>query len=296
MASVSDYRRILGGIGDEAAADLPTQIAVHRDLGWRNLELRTVDGRALADLSIRRLIDIADAVLNSELAVPCIDSRIGSWQCPITATFEHDMAELTTLSELAAELGTPYLRVMSYPNDKLSPAAWHKEVFRRFRILTSAAEDRNITLLLENCSGWAGTSAWRAQQLLDDIDSPHLKLLFDIGNPVAHGYDGYQYLTGLVGHVRHVHLKDALPAREDKPVVFTQPGQGAARLEECLSLLLSNGYRGAMSVEPHISFVPHEGRTRDAGYLRSSYIAYCQRLEVMMSHLPLASPAAREQR
>ena len=41
---------IVTGIPDEAAEDLATQVEVHRELGWSTVELRSIDGKNIAQI------------------------------------------------------------------------------------------------------------------------------------------------------------------------------------------------------------------------------------------------------
>lgn len=289
MSQAPSSRTVLGGIGDEAAADLHTQIAVHRQLGWRHLELRTINGSWLGDLDRAQLWWVADCVRHAGIDVPCIDSRIGSWQRLVSSSLDDDLAELANLADLATALHTRYVRVMSYPNDGLHDADWRQEVFQRFQALTHRAEQRGIVLLLENCSGWAATSAERTWDLIDSVDSPNLRLLFDIGNPVAHGYDGPQYLADLIRWVEHVHVKDAT-RQQGGGVDFTLPGQGDAEVEQCLSLLLQHGYGGVFCVEPHLAVLPHEGLRADPSVVLTSYLDYCHQFELLLTEVTNRKP------
>lgn len=280
----------LGGIGDEAALGIADQIAVHRRLGWRHLELRSVDGTAVADLPEHRVAEVAELVAAAELSVPCVDSRIGGWARPVTCPFETELAELDAVALAANRLGARYVRVMSYPNDGLPEAAWEKETLRRLRRLTARAADHGVVLLHENCSGWAATSPERAVALLTEVDSPHFRQLFDIGNPVAHGYDGLGYLTAVLPWVDHVHVKDALPATGSADTVFTGPGEGAARLAECLTALLRSGYPGVLSIEPHVAVLPHAGRRADPEQVLARYLDYGARLERWLDRVRPGAP------
>ncbi|MFD0202882.1 MULTISPECIES: sugar phosphate isomerase/epimerase family protein [Saccharothrix] len=243
---------VLAGITDEAAPDLPGQLAVLAELGWSHVELRTVDGRAVADLGDDEFAVVAKELAARGVRVVCLASRIGGWARPISAPFEDDLAELDVLLRRCAALGTRFVRIMSYPNAGLSPRRWRDRVITRVSMLAELAEAAGVVLLHENCSGWAGTSAERALDLLDAVDNPALKLLFDTGNGVAHGYDGYALLREVVAHVEHVHVKDAAGDR------FVPPGSGEARVSDCVELLHANGYRGAWSLEPHVALRPHE--------------------------------------
>jgi len=243
---------VLAGMTDEAAHDLATQIEVLTELGWSAIELRTVDRLAVADLTDDRFAAAATALADNGVRVTCLDSRIGNWARPITADFEQDLAELDVLARRAQALGTRYVRIMSYPNDGLSDHEWRAGVITRIKALAHRAEAAGVVLLHENCSGWAGTGAARMLELLDEVASPALKLLFDTGNGVAHGYDGFDLLCEIAGHVEHVHVKDA------DTHGFTIPGEGVARVADCVKLLRANGYQGAWSLEPHLALRPHE--------------------------------------
>ncbi|MGW4133511.1 sugar phosphate isomerase/epimerase family protein [Amycolatopsis japonica] len=243
---------VLAGITDEAAYDIGGQLSVLDTLGWKAIELRTVDREAVADLTDARFGAVATALSDSDVRVVCLASRIGGWSRPVGTDFRRDLEELDVLARRARAIGTGYVRIMSYPHDGLSDASWRALAIERITVLAERAEKQGVTLLHENCSGWAGTRAERMLDLLDEVASPALKLLFDTGNGVAHGYDGFDLLADIVGHVEHVHVKDA----DERG--FTLPGQGSARVADCVKLLRANGYRGAWSLEPHLALVPHE--------------------------------------
>lgn len=245
----------LAGIGDEAGAALTDQLAALSTLDWTAIELRSVGGVALADLDERTFAGVADAVAGLE--VVCVDSRIGNWARTVTDPFDDDLAEFDVLARRCATLGCRYLRIMSYPNAGLGERDWRDRVVERIRVLAGRAERAGIVLLHENCSGWAGSHAERVLDLLDAVASPALALLFDTGNGIAHGYPALDLLREVVAHVAHVHVKDATGGGEH--TVYTLPGDGDARVADCLGLLLDHGYRGALSLEPHLACVPHEG-------------------------------------
>lgn len=246
----------LAGIGDEAAPDLPGQLAAVAAAGLDAIELRTVDGTALSDLDDQAFAEVVRALEWSGTRVVCVDSRIGGWARPVTGPFDLDLDELSVLARRCDALACRYIRVMSYPNDRLSDQDWRRRVTERTRVLADRAEQAGVVLLHENCAGWAGDSARRALDLLAAVNSPALGVLFDTGNGVPYGYSAFAMLTALVDHVAHVHVKDAVHGPR-----YTLPGDGDARVADCLRLLLDNGYRGAISLEPHLGVVPHQGMT-----------------------------------
>ncbi|MGH3827577.1 MAG: sugar phosphate isomerase/epimerase family protein [Pseudonocardiaceae bacterium] len=244
------------GIGDEAGVSLRTQLAALARLGWSAIELRTVEGTAIADLDNRAFAQLADALAAQGLTVVSVASRIGNWSRPITGAFEPDLDELAILTQRCAALGTRHIRVMSYLNAGLDEREWGRRAVGRLRELTGRAEQAGLVLLHENCTGWAGADAERMLALLDAVGSPALRLLFDTGNGIAYGYQAHDMLTRILTHVAHVHIKDA-EGNAANPV-YTLPGAGRVRVADCLRLLLRGGYTGVWSLEPHLTLRPHE--------------------------------------
>lgn len=266
------------GIGDEAAADLAGQLHALRQLRWGAIELRNVDGVAIADLDDRAFAGLADRIAAAGLDVVCVDSRIANWGRPVTGRFEDDVAELRVLARRCATLGTPYVRVMSYPNAGLDEEEWGKRVLDRMTLLVRQAEQHGLVLLHENCSGWAGTRADRMLDLLDRADSPALRLLFDIGNGVPYGYDARALLGIVIDHVAHVHVKDARTG-PDGHVTYTLPGGGESEVRACLRALLDHGYTGVWSIEPHTHLRPHQDHDTTGTDSVAAFVRYGRSLE-----------------
>ncbi|MGH3898729.1 MAG: sugar phosphate isomerase/epimerase family protein [Pseudonocardiaceae bacterium] len=245
------------GIGDEAGVSLRTQLDALAQLGWSRIELRTVDGTAVADLDNRAFTRLADALVVQGLTVAGVASRIGNWSRSITGAFDQDLDELAILTHRCTALGTRYIRVMSYLNAGLDEREWGRRAADRMRELAGRAERAGLVLLHENCTGWAGSNAERMLALLDAVGSPALRLLFDTGNGIAYGYQAYDMLADILTHVAHVHVKDAEGSAADP--VYVLPGAGQARVAGCLRLLLRGGYTGVWSIEPHLTLRPHAG-------------------------------------
>jgi sugar phosphate isomerase/epimerase len=279
------------GIGDEAAPGLTGQLAALRELGWTALELRTVDGRALADLDEHAFGRLAERIAEAGTEVVCVDSRIADYNRPVTGPFARDTGELRVLARRCAVLGTRYVRVMSYPNDGLGEAEWARRVRHRMTALTRQAEDTGLVLLHENCAGWAGTRAERMLDLLHHVDSPALRLLFDTGNGVPYGYGSAALLEAVAEFVAHVHVKDAVRTRAGE-VAYVLPGHGHAEVRECLTTLLRRGRRGTWSIEPHTRLRPHDGTDTREGDGVAAFVAHGRELERLVAREVLPAVAA----
>lgn len=276
------------GIGDEAAEHLAGQIAVIRALGWHRIELRNIDGKALADLGQAELEHLAHELWDAGLVVVCLASRIGNWERPVTAPFDDDLAELETLLTQCVLLNCRYVRVMSYPGGGIPPGEWRASVLDRLTRLARRAEQAGVTLLHENCAGWAAEDPARMLRLVEEV-GPALRLLFDMGNGVPHGYDAYAVLEQILPHVEHVHVKDA--RRSAQGVRYVLPGDGDARVADCLELLLNSGYHGAFSLEPHLAVQPHTG-LRAYGDAAAHFAAAGRRLGELLTACDVRAAAA----
>lgn len=270
------------GIGDEAGFTLDEQIHIHQQLNWRNMELRTIAGIHIAKMPKMQFSELKSKLEQAAIHVPVLASKIGDWSSTINDPFEKDIDELNALIELAHLLKTPYIRIMSYPNDDLDEMMWGRLVIKRVKELAKRAANNNIILLHENCHGWAALDPGRALQLIEETENKGFAFLFDIGNPVVHGYDGIQYLKQIIQYVHHVHVKDA-NALDDVNECFTLPGQGQARIKEAIQLLLENNYNGCISIEPHLSLIPHNNKIAKSAELAESYVNYGQQLIQLLS-------------
>ncbi|MGW4804326.1 sugar phosphate isomerase/epimerase family protein [Kitasatospora sp. NPDC004272] len=260
-----------GGIGDEAAPDLAGQIDALEQLGWSELELRTVDGVWIADLDHRQVKAIATTLKRHGIRVSGIASRVGNWASDITGDLTADVMELGRLSSRAEVLGTNRIRIMSYPNGTgLPEAEWRRLALERMRFFAIGAQRGNQVALHENCAGWGGSSIENTLDLMASVDNSGLRLLHDTGNGVPYGYDGFELLRRSIEHVDHVHIKDAVGGGEHTRYVL--PGEGEARLAESLRLLTARGWRGGWSLEPHLATRPHEGLAAD-GRADSGFVA-----------------------
>lgn len=268
------------GISDESGQPIQTQIQAHAELGWKHLELRAVDNVNLTQLSDAAFDAVYAAVTEAGMKVSCFSSAIANWARPVTGDFAVDVEDLKRAVPRMHRFGTPFIRVMSYPNDPKEPVderEWRREAIRRTKELSRIAEDGGITLVHENCSGWGGLSAENSNILLGEVDSPALKVVFDTGNPVTYGQDSWEYYQTVRKDIVYVHIKDA--RKVDGQDIYTYCGEGDGRVRDIVADLLKTGYDGGFSIEPHLAAVIHTGQTADnARQLYESYTEYGRRL------------------
>ena len=268
------------GISDEAGRDIDTQIRANQGLGWKHLELRMVDGVNFTLLAQDRFEHACERIAAAGMQVSCFGSAIANWARPITIDAQVDIDDLKGAIPRMQRLKTPYIRVMSYPNDAKAPLSepeWRAESIRRMKELAKIAEDGGITLVHENCSGWGGLSAENSNILLREVNSPALKVVFDTGNPVTYGQNTWDYYEAVKGDIVYVHIKDA--KKIDGEDHYTYCGDGEGYVREVVGDLLKNGYAGGISIEPHLAAIIHTGQAADNSQeLFDSYTEYGRRM------------------
>ncbi|GGM80549.1 hypothetical protein GCM10012275_59000 [Longimycelium tulufanense] len=263
------------GIGDEAAPGSRDQIRIHQQAGLTGVELRTVEGRGIHDLTTEEVGSLADSLAEARMVVPVVDTPLGSWAVSVGTDLDAEIDVLRRAARHASMLGCRRLRVMSYPNDGRAEPEWRAESLRRMRVLASIAEDLDVLLLHENCHGWGSQSHDHTLAMLSYVDSKRLRLVFDMGNGIAYGYEPVSFLREVLAWVDHVHVKDARKDPGDG-AVFVMPGQGEADVAGCVRLLEQSGYRGWYSVEPHIALIPHLGVSADPARCQAVHRRYVQ--------------------
>jgi len=273
------------GIADEAGPSIDIQVKAHQELGWKHIEIRNVDGVNVTDLCDRCFEEVVEKVTEAGLGVSCFASQLCNWSRPISKHPDIDRHELARAMPRMRRLGCKYIRTMSYPNAGWPEPQWKQEVIRRMKELARMAEDGGVVLVHENCDGWASQGPQQSLQLLEEVGSPNLKLLWDTGNPVVHGQDPWEFYQRVKEHVVYVHVKDAV-LDEKGTETYKSCGEGDGRVADVLLDLRHRGYQGALSIEPHLAAVIHEGKEatdRQAAY--RCYIEYGRKLMTLFDRI-----------
>lgn len=260
------------GIADEAGKPLETQIRAHKELGFNHIEVRQVDETTLSYAGDDEFKRIHERLNEAGMQVSCFAAALANWARDISDPVDEDIKELITAIPRMQAMGTKYIRVMSYVNNKgMSDAAWHKEVVRRLITLAGMAEEGGIVLVHENCHGWGSLTPENHNALIAEVDSPALKTVFDTGNSTNAERTSWDYYEKLdKEHIVYVHLKDMLQTEGHA----TWIGEGDSQVERILKDLFSRGYDGGLSLEPHIAAAIHEGRESDPEVMYNTYVEY----------------------
>ena len=246
----------LSALADEISADLTEQMDVLEREGIKHIELRGVWGKEVLDLGNAELDEIAFAFDERDFGVSAIASPIG--KVPIAEDFDEHLKGLRRALELAGFFGTEYVRMFSFQIPEGDTPRQHRdEVMRRLDVMAGLAEEEGIVLLCENQQGLYGDTGARCRDIVETVDSPMLRLLFDFANFVQAGQKPYEDCFALLkDRIEYVHVKDALLSTGE----ITPVGEGDADAKRILSeLILEDEFEGFLSIEPRLEMEAVEG-------------------------------------
>lgn len=291
----------LTGIADEAGAAIDSQIKATKELGWRHIEMRSVEVPGFPAGNIHDIPDAAfdrvvDRVTKAGIKICGFGTAIGNWGKKIDESGESSLAEVRRAIPRMQRLGTRMARIMSFAvrdgEDRME-----QERFRRLREITKMFLDAGIQPLHENCMNYGGMGWQFTQKMLENV--PGLQLVFDTGNPVFNPdyskpspwprQDAWEFYSRVREHIRHVHVKDAVWIPGKNEVVYKFPGEGDGHVREILTDLFAHGYDAGISIEPHMAVVFHDTNapsSPEAQY--RNYIEYGRRMETLVNEARLS--------
>ena len=225
----------LAAFADEAGQSLTEQIGAMKKSGVELLEIRTVDGENIADISASKAREIRARLESEGLGVWSLGSPFG--KIGIGDDFAPHLDSFRRSLENAHILGAKHIRLFSfYGTGSIGP------VLERLGSFAAAAEGSGIVLCHENEKGIYGDTVAKCLEIHKAL--PQLKAIFDPANYIQCGQDTREAWELIGPYVEYMHIKDAL---WDGSVVPAGKGEGQ------LPWLLSQ-YRGeVLTVEPHLS-------------------------------------------
>jgi L-ribulose-5-phosphate 3-epimerase len=267
----------LGVLTDEVSPHLSEALEWAADNQLSHVEIRTVEGMNVAQMTDRQLLEIRREAHRRGLIVSAVASPL--FKCaldptrPVTAgdmfgqqeeTVEEHFAKLQRCLVIARMLETQNIRIFSFwregnPEEHVAEIALHLK-----RAADIAAKSR-VTLLLENEPSCNGGYADEVGRLVRAVGSSSLRTLWDPGNEEYGDRPAFPEGYGFVRDtVAHVHLKDAI-ITPDKGAHCVPIGSGRVPFAEHLQALERNGYRGLYTIETH--YIPDGGTAMDGTQL-----------------------------
>lgn len=234
------------GFADEIHPSLDAQLEALREFGVSALELRAADGVNVSDFTPQKLREVKEKLNAAGITVSAIGSPIG--KISIEEEFGGHIEKLKRTLEIQRELDAPYLRMFSFYIPKgQDPARFSGQVLERLGAMCQEAERWDAVLLHENEKGIFGDTAPRCLELMKALAGAHFQAVFDFANFVEVGQPTLEAFGLLRPYIRYIHIKDCTAGKKIVPA-----GQGEGHVEEILSQLFCSGWRGYLSLEPHL--------------------------------------------
>jgi sugar phosphate isomerase/epimerase len=254
----------LAAITDEFSPDLDVALDAMQATGVTGIELRTIHGTNIVNMSDRDVERIAAAAARRGMPIvslatpllkcvlpdaPPLDSRFQQDVFGSPFTFEDQPRLTRRVFELAALTGAQIVRVFSFWRT-VDPEACDDRVVAALRALADEAATRGITIGLENEFACNVGTAREAARVLQRLPHANLQLIWDPANAFILGEtpfpDGYRLVP--LGRLVHVHVKDCV--LESGRPVWGPPGTSVNWAGQ-IDALTRDGYRGWLSLETH---------------------------------------------
>ena len=245
----------LSAFADEISPSLDEQIRVCAENDVTHFELRSVNKTNVLDFHPPLRAEIKRKLSDNGLGVISIASPIG--KVAIDRPWSEHFDRFKIAVELAELFNAPLIRVFSYypaGGEGKGPIEPHRdEVMDRFRRKIEYLGNRPVVLVHENEKGIYGDVGRRCADLMQTINSPKLRSAFDFANFAQLGERPLENWKPLKNYTAHIHIKDF----NTKTQQVVPAGEGDGQIEPILADAYASGYRGFVSLEPHLRVAGH---------------------------------------
>lgn len=297
------------GFADEVSGDIDVQIKATQELDWNFIEARNIEGENLTDISDKKFEEVYRKLTESGVNISCFGSKVANWgKSPYKEEdYEQSIEELKRAIPRMKKLGTKMIRGMSFfipKNEYPNNPELEKSIIKKLKVLVNMCEQEDIIYLHENCMNYFSQSYEHMERLIKSMDSPYFKVVFDTGNPVftdnrigdppykkQNTWEVYQILKH---KIHYIHIKDGIFIKDTEnyfpEVDYTFPGEGNGQVKKVLKDLIANGYKGGISIEPHMGQVYHtesynnKDKSLDE-YKFNTYIEYGKKTMKMVENI-----------
>jgi len=257
----------IAAITDEFSQDIETATRAMATIGMKGAELRMVFGKNVIDLTDAELDRAGEIVAGSGLRIisiaspllkcllpdsPPVDSRFHQDVFAARHTFEDQPRLAGRAFQIAERTGANIIRVFSYWRT-IQPEACFERIARALEGLARQAAPHELIIGLENEHACNIATGEETARLLEAVNHPNLKVVWDPGNAYVSGEtpypDGYRRLPP--ERIVHVHAKDC--RMEDNRAVWGPLGECDIDWKGQIQSLAADGYKGWISLETHWS-------------------------------------------
>ncbi len=239
----------LGIITDELSQDLDEALAFSKKMGLECFELRSAWDRAPFTFTHEDWQTVK--ALADKYSLPCLSVSSPLFKCDYfdKTTIDGQIKDFERMAGEAAAIGVKMVRTFDFLKDSRVTLDLVREAYQP---IIEIAKKHGITLMIEpEPTANSATSAATARTVRY-INDPTVRALYEPGNvlfadiPEIPYPDAYEVMSDIFCHV---HIKDAV--RTESGLECLAIGRGIVGYENVFRRLISDGYDGAVMLEPH---------------------------------------------
>ncbi len=234
---------------DEVSQDLEKALQLGARYGCVGAEIRSVWDTPVPKLSAEQVREIKRLLDSYGMKCAAIASPVFKCELDDPAAQAEHLEFLRRCIGIGQELGTNIIRAFAFWRRQQPEEVWER-VKAQFAPAIPIAEAEGAILALENEPSTYSGAAAEVARLIEELDSPAVRAVWDPGNevhiPGTTPYpDSYRLLAP---HMVHMHIKDGL--RDPDPRVVCV-GDGMVDWKGQFQDLQAAGYDGYLSLETH---------------------------------------------
>lgn len=239
-------------ITDEVSQDLDAVIKLAGEFGLEGIEIRSLWDKPPQELSEAEIDRIRGKTQDAGLNIVGIAAPFFKCDIDSDADCREHLDILRKCIRAAHILNTDLIRVFAFWNQAPLEEYWDK-IIERYQEPIRMAEGEGIILGLENEHTTMIRTGAETRRMIDALDTPSVKPLWDPCNELATGDgdrpypEGYNYLKQ---DMFHMHIKDAVKGGPDGAECVPMC-EGEIDYRGHFTDLIESGYDGVISLETH---------------------------------------------
>lgn len=218
-----------------------------KDIGFDGIELRGL-GNEISSYKAKPFltneIENTKKKLESlKIEIPCITSSC----CVKNDSYvQKTKSEGFSSIDLAAALGSPFVRVLGDLEPYETSDVDEKTVLETLLELSDYAKTKNVTLLVETNGFYAKST--RMKNLMEKVNRDNVAVLWDVHHPARYMKETPAETYGMLKPwIRYIHVKDSIS--DHYRIQYKMMGEGDIPIAEALDLLQEDQYDGYISIE-----------------------------------------------
>ena len=246
----------LSAFTDEAARSLEGQIMAMKENGIMYTELRSIDGKNVADFTLDEAKTYKKQMDEAGVKVWSIGSPLG--KVDISTDIDEYLTVVRHVCEIAVIFVTDKIRAFSFYGAYES----RDKVISNMNRMAEVAAEYGVTLYHENEKDIYGDTYERVLDIMNSVKG--WKFIYDPANFLQCGGDPNKSVPGLKGKIDYYHVKDVIA--ETGEIVPAGCGDG-----QILRIIENVDFDTTFTLEPHLRLFDGYGSI-DATEMKNKFV------------------------